>query len=94
MNLHEHWSWEEGSEELDPFREVLRRYRWVMGSSLEEGGGIETWFPPDDLPLPGISLSPKHHGFWSTLGYNSNEIVQSSPELLERYLSERQPYVA
>ena len=90
----EYWEMGRGSEELDLFRQVLHKYRCVMKIPLEEGGGIETWFPPaDDLGwTSGISLSAKHHGFWSRVGRSNDEIVDASPESLDSYLAGIQPH--
>ena len=91
----EYWTVGRGSEELDFYRQVLRRYRWEMRFSLEEGAGSETWFPPaDQLPTSGISLYAKHYGFWSTIGHDNHEIVDASPESLDRHLAKLQPLFA
>jgi hypothetical protein len=91
----QYWTVGRGGEELNFFRQVLRRYRWEMKISLEEGEGAETWFPPtDDLPTSGISLYAKHHGFWSTLGQDNHEIVDASPEALDRHLAALRPLIA
>ena len=89
----EYWTVGRGSDELESFREVLHLYRWVMEISIEEGGGMETWFPPEEhrRSTPGVSLSAKHRGFWSTMGRDNNEIVDASPESLDRYLARAQP---
>jgi len=84
----EYWQAGKGSEELESFREVLRLYRWVMEISIEEGGEMETWFPPEEhrRSTPGISLLAKYNGLWSTIGPDGNEIVDGRPESLDTYL--------
>jgi len=84
----EYWEAGRGAEELADFREVLSRYRWRMEISLEEGGGVETWFPPEEhrQSVSGISLLAKYNGLWSTIGSNGNEIVDVRPESLDTYL--------
>jgi hypothetical protein len=93
MYYDDYWTVGRGSKELDFFRQVLRRYWWVMEISLEEGGGTETWFPPADdrRRTAGISLHARNHGFWSTVGRDNEDIVEASPELLDRYLASIQP---
>jgi hypothetical protein len=91
----EHWTIGNGAVELEDFREKLRRHGWLMKISLEEGGGVETWFPgADQLGATGISLTAKHHGFWSTLRRDNSEIVDAFPEELDRYLASLEPHVA
>jgi len=70
------------------YREILVAFGW------REDPSARTWFAPDGLPLPGISIM-KRQGLWcwTTLDFEDNEEVQVGPESLEAYLAFRQPDV-
>jgi hypothetical protein len=77
----------------DEYRSILLAYGWHKDPSAC-GNSRETWFAPDGLALPGISIV-KRQGFWcwETLDFRYNERAAVGPESLEQYLASRQPDV-
>jgi hypothetical protein len=72
----------------EEYRNILLAYGW------REEPGASTWFPPEGLPLPGISIGRRQGAwYWATLDFQSNERVEVGPESLEAYLASRQPDV-
>ncbi|MGA9474161.1 MAG: hypothetical protein WBV36_16970 [Terriglobales bacterium] len=77
----------------DEYRSILLAYGWHEDPGAC-GNLRETWFAPDGVPLPGISIA-KRQGFWcwESLDFEDNELVGVSLESLEAHLASRQPPV-
>ena len=69
----------------DECRKILQAHGW------REDVSARVWFPPDDIPLPGISIE-KRQGIWCwvTAGINKDERVEVGATSLEDYLARRQ----
>ena len=77
--------------DLGTYRENLRRFRWTKADA--DDNGRETYFPPDRLPMSGITLDCRRGGTWAKIDpADQSEVVETSPEKLA-YLELLQPYI-
>jgi len=78
---------------IEEYRSVLSAYGWHEDPGAR-GNSSQTWFPPDYLQVPAITLA-KRAGVccWSTLDFEHNERVEVSLQSLREYLKLRQPDV-
>ena len=51
--------------DLGTYRENLRRFRWTKADA--DDNGRETYFPPDRLPMSGITLDCRRGGTWAKI---------------------------
>jgi hypothetical protein len=72
---------EESVGELETMREILGRFRWTKADT--DDNGRETYFPPDGLPLSGVTLDCRHGGTWERIDLtNNNQLIETDPEKL------------
>lgn len=77
---------------LEAMREIFLRFKWIRADV--DDIGRETYFPPDDLPVSGITLDYRRGGTWERIDPKDNsELIETSPDALAAYLERMQPYV-